>query len=72
MKEIELGQTLEINNVMSFRGKVKRYEIDNIGKEMESKINERGAKAVAALAGGAVALSGVAGLGFYLGYKGKK
>lgn len=31
-----------------------------------------GAKAVAALAGGAAALSGIAGLGFYMGYKGKK
>lgn len=44
MKEIELGQTLEINNVLSYRGKVKQYEIENIGREMEHKINERGAK----------------------------
>lgn len=40
MKEIKLNQELEANNLLSFRGKVKPYELDSIIKDMEQKIKD--------------------------------
>lgn len=46
MKEIKTHQELEVSNILSFRGKVKPYELDNIMKDMEQKIADAGAKRV--------------------------
>lgn len=43
MTEILEGQTLEINNLISFRGYVTQMEIESIGKEMELLIEQQGA-----------------------------
>lgn len=43
MIEILEGQTLEINNLISFRGCVTQTEIESIGKEMETFIEREGA-----------------------------
>lgn len=43
MIEILEGQTLEINNLISFRGCVTQTEIESIGKDMESFIKMQGA-----------------------------
>lgn len=40
MKEIKLNQELEVNNLLSFRGKVKPHELDSIIKDMEQKIKD--------------------------------
>ena len=42
MIEILEGQTLEINNLISFRGCVTQAEIESIGKEMETFIEQEG------------------------------
>lgn len=44
MIEIKTGQEIELNNVISFRGKILQGEIDKIGMDMEMKLCEVGAK----------------------------
>lgn len=44
MSEILEGQMLEIENIMSFRGIINQNELDEIGEDMESKVNQAGAK----------------------------
>lgn len=44
MTEIKLNQELEVNNLLSFRGKVRQSELDGIGRDMEAMVNEAGAK----------------------------
>ena len=46
MLEIKENQELNVTNVLSYRGKVKQSEIENIGKEMECYIQNAGAKRV--------------------------
>ena len=46
MIEIKTGQTLELDNVLTFRGKLTQVEVQQIGKEMESKILAANAKLV--------------------------
>ena len=36
MLEIKENQELDIDNIISYRGKIKQTEIENVGKEMES------------------------------------
>lgn len=38
MLEIKENQELNVTNVLSYRGKVKQSELENIGKEMESYV----------------------------------
>ena len=38
------NQELDIDNIISYRGKIKQTEIENVGKEMESYIQNKGAK----------------------------
>jgi hypothetical protein len=42
MMEIKENQTLEIENLLSYRGKVKQTDIENIGKDMDKIISENG------------------------------
>ena len=35
MLEIKENQELNVTNVLSYRGKIKQAELENIGKEME-------------------------------------
>ncbi len=44
MVEIKTNQKLEINNILSFRGKVKQKDLANIGKDMEKKVAQMGGK----------------------------
>lgn len=44
MLEIKENQELKAENLLSFRGKVKQAELENIGKEMENYIQKVGAK----------------------------
>ena len=44
MLEIKENQELDIDNIISYRGKIKQTEIENVGKEMESYIQNKGAK----------------------------
>lgn len=46
MIEIKENQELKFNNLLSFRGKMRQSELENIGRDMELKINEKGAKRV--------------------------
>ena len=46
MTEIKLNQELELNNLLSFRGKIKQSEMDRIGKDMDIKVKEAGAKRI--------------------------
>lgn len=46
MIEIKKNQKLEVQNLLSFRGKIKQSEVENIGKDMELKVSEVGAKRV--------------------------
>ncbi len=46
MLEIKENQELQVVNLLSYRGKVKQAEFENIGKEMESYIQNIGAKRV--------------------------
>lgn len=46
MLEIKENQELNVNNLLSYRGKVRQREIENIGKEMEIYIQNVGAKRV--------------------------
>ena len=46
MIEIKTNQEFEVNNVLSFRGKILSNELDSIGKDMEAKISAFGAKRV--------------------------
>lgn len=46
MAEILKNQLLEIENILSFRGKVSITDIEQLGKEMEKKVNEFGAKRI--------------------------
>lgn len=46
MAEILSGQTLELENLMSFRGKITNTELEHIGKDLETKITLAGAKRV--------------------------
>lgn len=43
MIEIKEKQELNVVNVISYRGKVKQAELENIGKDMESYIQQAGA-----------------------------
>lgn len=43
MVEIKENQKLNVNNVLSYRGKIKHSEMGNIVKSMESRIQELGA-----------------------------
>ncbi len=46
MVEILSGQMLEIDNLFSYRGKIKSMELEEIGKKMEEKVNLAGAKRI--------------------------
>lgn len=46
MLEIKENQELNVANVLSYRGKVRQAELENVGKEMESYIQNTGAKRV--------------------------
>lgn len=46
MVEILSGQTLELENLMSFRGKITQTELEVVGKDLETKITLAGAKRV--------------------------
>ena len=46
MLEIKENQELNVANILSFKGKVRQAELENIGKEMESYIQNAGAKRV--------------------------
>ncbi len=46
MLEIKDNQELNVDNVLSYRGKVRQAELESIGKEMESYIQNAGAKRV--------------------------
>lgn len=46
MIEILSGQMLEIDNLFSYRGKIKSAELKEIGKKMEEKVNSAGAKRI--------------------------
>lgn len=46
MLEIKENQELNVTNLLSYRGKLKQTELENIGKEMESYIQSEGAKRV--------------------------
>lgn len=46
MAEILKNQLLEIENILSFRGKVSITDMEQLGKEMEKKVNEFGAKRI--------------------------
>ena len=46
MIEIKENQELELNNLLSFRGKIRQSELESIGRDIELKINEKGAKRV--------------------------
>ena len=46
MLEIKENQELKVESLLSYRGKVRQAEIENIGKEMESYIQNAGAKRV--------------------------
>lgn len=46
MAEILSGQTLEVDNLLSFRGKIKQTDIEFIGRDMENKINLAGANRI--------------------------
>ena len=46
MLEIKENQELNVANVLSYKGKVKQAELENVGKEMESYIQNVGAKRV--------------------------
>lgn len=41
--QIEQNQLLEVNHIVSFRGKVKAEELNTIGKELESMVAKAGA-----------------------------
>ena len=43
---IQTGQTLELDNVLAFRGKLTQGEVQQIGKDMESKIIAANARLV--------------------------
>lgn len=43
MLEIKENQELNVTNLLSYRGKLKQTELENIGKEMESYIQSAGA-----------------------------
>lgn len=46
MLEIKENQELNVTNLLSYRGKLKQTELENIGKEMESYIQNAGTKRV--------------------------
>ena len=46
MIEIKENQELKFNNLLSYRGKIRQSELESIGRDMELKINEKGAKRV--------------------------
>lgn len=46
MLEIKENQELNVANLLSYKGKIKQAELENIGKEMESYIHSTGAKPV--------------------------
>lgn len=46
MLKIKEKQELNVANVLSYKGKVKQAELENVGKEMESYIQKVGAKRV--------------------------
>lgn len=46
MLEIKENQELNVVNILSYRGKVRQAELENVGKEMESYIQNIGAKRV--------------------------
>lgn len=46
MLEINENQELDVVNVLSYRGKVRQAELENIGKEMENYIQAAGANRV--------------------------
>lgn len=46
MLEIKENQELHVENLLSYRGKVKQAELESVGKEMENHIQNVGAKRV--------------------------
>ena len=46
MTEIKTEQKLELNNVLSFRGKIKQAELEAVGKALEQEAVLAGAKVV--------------------------
>jgi len=46
MIEIKENQELNVDNLLSYKGKIKQAELENIGKEMEIYIQSTGAKRV--------------------------
>ena len=51
MLEIKENQELNVTNLLSYRGKLKQTELENIGKEMESYIQSAGITATYELEG---------------------
>ena len=47
MIEIKENQELKLNNLLSYRCKILQSELESLGRDMELKINERGAKRTA-------------------------
>ncbi len=47
MIKIRENQELRLSNVLSYRGRIRQNELENIGKDMEMKLNAVGAKRVA-------------------------
>ena len=46
MAEIRQGETLEMENLMSFRGKVRQQELEKIGNDLELQVKTSGAERV--------------------------
>lgn len=46
MIEIKENQELKLNNLISYRGRIRQSELESIGKDIDLKINEKGAKRV--------------------------
>ena len=46
MIEINMGQTLELDHVLSFRGKLAQNEVEQVGRDMETKISDANAKLI--------------------------
>lgn len=46
MAEIRQGETLEMENLMSFRGKVRQQELEKIGNDLELQVKTSGAERI--------------------------
>lgn len=46
MLEIKVGEKLEVDSLISFHGKINQNELDEIGRNMEKRIQDAGAKKI--------------------------